>query len=257
MVKIISYNVNGIRAAIGKGFLDWLKQESPDVIHIQETKAMREQIDTKPIEDLGYNIYWFAAEKKGYSGVATFTKQKPQNVTMGIGAEPYDSEGRFIRLDFENCTLINSYFPSGTTGDVRQEVKESYLEEVLQYTNNIAPQVSNIILSGDYNICHKAIDINNPVRNKNTSGFLPQEREWMDRFVASGFVDSFREFNTAAEQYSWWSYRAGARARNVGWRIDYNMISTALKPNLANAYILPQVVHSDHCPVVVELNIEL
>lgn len=257
MVKIISYNVNGIRAAIKKGFIDWLKDENPDIIHIQETKAMQDQVDITKILELGYEVYWFAAQKKGYSGVATFTKIKPKEVITGINHELYDSEGRFLRLDFNNCTLINSYFPSGTTGDLRQEVKEAYLEEVLQYIKAISPQFPNIVLSGDYNICHKPIDINNPVRNKNTSGFLPQEREWMDRFVASGFIDSFREFNQEPEQYSWWTYRAGARERNVGWRIDYNMVSAPLKERLKNAYILQQVVHSDHCPVVVELDIEL
>jgi len=257
MVKIISYNVNGIRAAINKGFIEWLAQENPDVIHIQEAKAMQEQVDIEPILALGYYVYWFAAQKKGYSGVVTFTKVKPQNVSKGIGDDLFDNEGRTIRLDFKNLTLINSYFPSGTAGDVRQEIKESYLEAVLDYTNSISKDSPNIIVSGDYNICHKPIDINNPIRHKNSSGFLPNEREWMDRFVESGFVDSFRNYNNEAEQYSWWSYRAGSRERNVGWRIDYNMVSTFLASKMSNAYMLPNVKHSDHCPVVIELELDL
>lgn len=252
-MKIISYNVNGIRAAINKGFMEWLEEEQPDVIHIQETKAMQEQVNVDMLRMLGYEIFWFAAEKKGYSGVATFTKLQPEQVTKGIGNEFFDTEGRFLRLDFKDFTLINSYFPSGTSGDIRQEKKEEYLELVLEYCNKLRKTHPNIIVSGDYNICHKPIDINHPEKHTDTSGFLPQEREWMDRFVDSGFVDSFRVFNTKPEQYSWWSYRAGAKPKNLGWRIDYHMVSTPLAASLKDARIYPELSFSDHCPVVVEL----
>jgi len=253
MTKIISYNVNGIRAAIGHGFIEWLETESPDIICIQETKAEQAQVDTTPIEKLGYNIYWHSAQKKGYSGVAVFTKIKPKNVITGIGLERFDNEGRFLLLEFDTFTIINSYFPSGTTGDIRQLVKEDYLEHFLVFCNEYRKNHPNIIASGDYNICHKPIDINHPERQEGVSGFLPQEREWVDRFIASGFVDSFRQYNQEAEQYSWWSYRAGARPRNMGWRIDYHMVTTALKDRLHDARILQSVVHSDHCPVLIEL----
>jgi len=254
MTKIISYNVNGIRAAITKGFIDWLATENPDIICIQETKAEHVQVDTTEIEKLGYNIFWHSAIKKGYSGVAIFTKIKPKNIILGIGEPHFDSEGRFLLLEFDNFSLIDSYFPSGTTGDVRQSVKEAYLESVLAFCSEYRKKQPKLIVSGDYNICHKAIDINHPERQVGVSGFLPQEREWMDRFVASGFVDTFREYNTQAEQYSWWSYRAGSRPRNIGWRIDYNMVTEELKPQLRDARILQSVIHSDHCPVVVELD---
>ena len=253
MTRIVSYNVNGIRAAVSKGFIEWLSNDNPDIICIQETKAEQSQLDTSEIEKLGYTIYWHAAQKKGYSGVAVFTKKKPKNIITGIGIEQFDSEGRFLLLEFEKFSIVNSYFPSGTTGDIRQAVKENYLEEVLRFCNNYKSRQNKLIVSGDYNICHKQIDINHPERQEGVSGFLPQEREWVDRFLASGFIDSFRVYNQQSEQYSWWSYRAGARPRNIGWRIDYHMVSSALKPNLKNAAILQSVVHSDHCPVVVEL----
>ena len=253
MTRIVSYNVNGIRAAVSKGFIEWLSNDNPDIICIQETKAEQSQLDTSEIEKLGYSIYWHAAQKKGYSGVAVFTKKKPKNIITGIGIEQFDSEGRFLLLEFEKFSIVNSYFPSGTTGDIRQAVKENYLEEVLRFCNVYKSKQNKLIVSGDYNICHKPIDINHPERQEGVSGFLPQEREWVDRFLASGFIDSFRVYNQQAEQYSWWSYRAGARPRNIGWRIDYHMVSSALKPNLKNAIILQSVVHSDHCPVVVEL----
>jgi len=252
-MKILSYNVNGIRAALNKGFASWLESANPDVIHIQETKAMEEQVDMQAIHDLGYKSYWHSAEKKGYSGVATFTKTEPKNVVKGIGNPIFDCEGRMLRVDIGDLTLLNSYFPSGTTGGVRQEVKEAYLEEVSKFVKELLPERPNIILSGDYNICHKPIDINNPERNKNTSGFLPNEREWMDSFLEIGFVDSFREFCDEPEKYSWWTYRGNCRARNVGWRIDYHMASLPLQEKLKSAEILVDVIHSDHCPVAVEL----
>jgi len=252
--KIISYNVNGIRAALNKGFTEWLKLENPDVVLIQETKAHKEQVETSLFDNLGYKHFWFSAVKKGYSSVAILSKVEPDLVANGIGIEKYDVEGRTIRADFGDITIINSYFPSGTTGTIRQDYKMEYLADFKKYIDDLKKERPKIIVCGDYNICHKPIDINHPERHKKTSGFLPEEREWVDQFIESGFTDSFREFNTNPEEYSWWSYRAGSRAKNLGWRIDYHMISEALKLQLKSATILQSVVHSDHCPVVVEVD---
>jgi exodeoxyribonuclease III len=253
--KIFSYNVNGIRAALAKDFNGWLKTANPDIICIQETKASPDQLDIKVFEELGYYHYWFSAQKKGYSSVAVLTKEKPDQIIYGIGLEKYDSEGRTLRLDFGDITLINSYFPSGTTGDIRQDFKMEYLADFQKYINKLKVERTKIIVSGDFNICHNPIDINHPERHTSSSGFLPEERAWVDQFIASGFIDTFREFNKEPNQYSWWSYRAGSRNKNLGWRIDYHMISEALKPRLKGAGILQQVVHSDHCPIFVEIEI--
>jgi exodeoxyribonuclease III len=253
--KIISYNVNGLRAAIGKGFLEWLKSENPDIICIQETKLQEGQVDTKLIEHLGYSHYWHYAVKKGYSGVALFTKVKPQMVNFGIGLPTYDDEGRTLVAEYNNYSLISVYFPSGTTGELRQDIKMSFLNDFLKFLNEYRMHHPNIIVSGDYNICHKPIDINHPKKHETYSGFLPEERAWMDTFTNSGFVDSFRVFNQNPEQYSWWSYRAGSRGKNLGWRIDYHMVTEPLRPFLKNASILSSVMHSDHCPVVVEIDL--
>lgn len=252
--KIISYNVNGLRAAVNKGFFEWLAVENPDVICIQETKLQQGQIDIAPIEAMGYNNYWHYAQKKGYSGVALFSKQTPDNVLYGIGIEKYDMEGRLVRADFGNTTIISVYFPSGSSGDERQEVKMQFLNDLLPYLMELRKTRPNIIISGDYNICHKPIDINHPEKHNGYSGFLPEERAWMDSFEALGFTDSFRVFNNHAQQYSWWSYRANARAKNLGWRIDYNWVTNSLKSKLVSATILPNVMHSDHCPVVLEID---
>ncbi len=251
--QILSYNVNGIRAAITKGFISWLKDCAPDIICLQETKVSPDQLDSDIFNQLGYYTYWFSAQKKGYSSVAVFTKTKPDNIFYGLGIDKYDCEGRTIRLDFGDITLINSYFPSGTTGDVRQDFKMDYLSDFKKYIDMIKVERPKIIISGDFNICHKPIDINHPERHKNSSGFLPEERAWMDEFLGSGFVDSFREFNTDPNQYSWWSYRAGSRNKNLGWRIDYHLISQSLRSHLIGAEILSNVKHSDHCPVKIDL----
>ncbi len=253
-MQIITYNVNGIRAALKKDFLGWLKATNADVVCLQEIKANTDQIDQSVFTDLGYDCYWNSAEKKGYSGVAIFSKVKPKHVEYGCGIEAIDFEGRILRVDFDEVSVMSAYFPSGSSGDVRQAFKMQFLGLFQNYINELKKSFPKLIISGDYNICHQALDIHNPQRNKNTSGFLPEEREWLSQFLASGFIDSFRHLNSEPNNYSWWSYRANARAKNLGWRIDYNMISENLLSNLKRSAILSQAVHSDHCPVLVELD---
>ncbi len=254
-MKIISYNVNGIRAALGKGFDEWLAGENPDIICLQEIKAQAEQIPLERFSDMGYHCYLHPAQKKGYSGTAIFSKIKPDKVCNGLGITDYDNEGRLIRADFGAKTLICSYFPSGTTGDLRQAFKMKYLSDFTRYIRDLRKERPELIICGDFNICHKPIDINHPEKHETMSGFLPEERAWFDEFIALGFVDTFREFCKDGERYSWWSYRSAARPRNLGWRIDYFLVTDNLRPTLKGADILDQVVHSDHCPVVVELEI--
>ncbi|GGZ20356.1 exodeoxyribonuclease [Echinicola pacifica] len=253
MTKIVSYNVNGVRAAMKKGFAEWLAIENPDIIGLQEIKAQESQIDLAPLQDLGYHCYWYPAVKKGYSGVAILSKVKPNHITYGMEYQKYDDEGRMIRADYDNFSFISSYFPSGTTGGIRQDFKYAFLDDVFGYSQDLVKSTPNLILSGDYNICHKAIDIHNPISNKNTSGFLPEERAWMDKFTNAGFDDSFRIYNPNPDQYTWWSYRANSRANNKGWRIDYHMTSNSMKERVKAAGILPTAVHSDHCPIVLEI----
>lgn len=254
MKKIISYNVNGIRAAINKGFAQWLEQENPDVVCIQETKAQPEQIDKELLKSVGYNCYCFSAEKKGYSGVAILSKQEPDKIVYGINNEKYDIEGRAIRVDFGEISIFSAYFPAGTTGSIRQKYKMEWLSDFQNYLNELRKERPNLIVSGDYNICRLWIDIHNPEKQQKTSGFLPEEREWFQNFIDDGYIDSFRKFNNEPNNYSWWSYRAGARPRNKGWRIDYHMVTNSLSEKIKKAYILPDVKHSDHCPIVVEMD---
>lgn len=254
-MKIVSYNVNGIRAAISKGFFEWLEKEDPDVLCLQETKAQPDQIDLISFQELGYNYHILhSAEKKGYSGVAIFSKAKPDKYTIGINNPKFDSEGRVVRADFGDITVVCAYFPSGTTGDVRQAVKMEFLNVITNYLLELRKECPNLVICGDYNICHKPIDINHPERHQKTSGFLPEEREWFDRFIDLGFVDSFRKFNQEPNQYSWWSFRAGARAKNLGWRIDYHIVTESLENRLKNAFIQQEIAFSDHSPVGVELH---
>ena len=252
-MKVVSYNVNGIRAAMNKGLIDWLVKEDPDVICLQEIKALEEQINISEFESIGFKFnYWFSAQKKGYSGVAILSKYEPIHVEYGTGISYMDFEGRNLRLDFEEFSVMSLYLPSGTNLD-RLEFKLNYMDDFLAYIKELNSKIKNLIIAGDYNICHKAIDIHDPVRNKNVSGFLPVEREWLQKFIDSGFVDSFREFNSDPNQYSWWTYRANARANNKGWRIDYIMVSSQLKSKLNDAAILNDIVHSDHCPITISL----
>ncbi len=253
-MKIITYNLNGIRAAMSKGLIDWISQVSPDVLCVQEIKANPDQVGVFEFEELGYHHYWYPAQKKGYSGVAIFTKQKPKHIEYGCGIKEYDDEGRILRIDFEEFSVMSVYHPSGSSGDLRQAFKMEWLGAFLNYINQLKATYPNLVICGDFNICHKAIDIHNPKSNANTSGFLPEEREWMEQFINSGFVDSFRHFNQEPHQYSWWSYRAGSRAKNLGWRIDYNFVTDNLKNRISRSVILPSAIHSDHCPVLLEMS---
>ena len=253
-MKIITYNLNGIRAAMSKGLIDWISQVSPDVLCVQEIKANPDQVGVFEFEELGYHHYWYPAQKKGYSGVAIFTKQKPKHIEYGCGIKEYDDEGRILRIDFEEFSVMSVYHPSGSSGDLRQSFKMEWLEAFLNYINQLKATYPKLVICGDFNICHKAIDIHNPKSNANTSGFLPEEREWMEQFINSGFVDSFRYFNQEPHQYSWWSYRAGSRAKNLGWRIDYNFVTENLKNRISRSVILPSAIHSDHCPVLLEMS---
>jgi len=252
-LKIISYNVNGIRAAVNKGFIDWLKNANPDVICLQEIKALKEQLELDIFEKAGYKYhYWFSAQKKGYSGVAILSKTKPNHVEYGTGIESMDFEGRNLRADFDGFSLMSLYLPSGTNLE-RLEHKLEYMAMFQDYIDNLKQDIPNLIVCGDYNICHEEIDIHNPKGLKNVSGFLPVEREWIGSFIDSGFIDSFRYLNRETQQYSWWSYRANARANNKGWRLDYAMVAKPLQENIKRAVILSEAHHSDHCPILVEI----
>lgn len=253
-MKIITYNINGIRSAINKGLFEWILQNEFEVICLQEIKIQKNQLPLKKLEDLGYHHYWFPAQKKGYSGVGVISKEKPLNVTYGTEISYMDEEGRAIRIDFKECSIMSLYVPSGSNMEKRLEFKLQFMNDFYTYIENLKKDYPNLILSGDYNICHKAIDIHDPIRNANSSGFLPVERKWLSKFLELGFIDSFRHFKKEAHWYSWWSYRAGSRTKNKGWRIDYNLVSTSLKEKMKNAYLLPDVIHSDHCPVVVEMD---
>lgn len=255
-MRIISYNVNGIRAAIKKGFLEWLATDPADVICLQETKATSGDVDMKALEDAGFHHHWFSAQKKGYSGVAVFTKIKPDSVKVGTGHEMSDFEGRVIELQFGDVKLINAYFPSGTSGDERQTYKYQWLDEMHAYLDEVKKSNPKLILCGDYNIAHSDIDIHDPKGNKKSSGFLPEEKEWLTKFLNSGWVDTFRVFHPEPHRYSWWSQRfPSVRLNNKGWRIDYITVTEPLRSQLLDAEIYPDVKHSDHCPIYLEIKI--
>lgn len=254
MAKIITYNVNGIRSAMSKGFMDWLKAADPDIVCLQEIKAEPGQIDVTVFEKAGYHHYWYPAQKKGYSGVAIFTKQKPSYVEYGCGIKEYDLEGRVLRADYGDVSVMSVYHPSGSSGEERQAFKMKWLADFQKYIDGLKKERSKLIICGDYNICHQPIDIHNPKSNANSSGFLPEEREWIDGFMKSGFIDSFRHFNKEPHNYSWWSFRANSRAKNLGWRIDYNLVSKNMESKMKRAAILAEAKHSDHCPVLLEID---
>lgn len=253
-MRIISYNVNGIRAAITKGFLEWLQQANPDIICLQEIKATEDQIPTEEITKAGYPYqYYFSATKKGYSGVAILSKIEPKKVVYGTGIAAMDFEGRNVRADFEDFSVMSLYLPSGTNID-RLDHKFKYMADFQEYVTSLKLEIPNLIICGDYNICHEAIDIHDPIRNAKVSGFLPEERSWLDQFMKNGFIDSFRHFNKEPHHYSWWSYRANSRNNNKGWRIDYHLVSEPMRSRLKRALILPEAKHSDHCPIVLEID---
>lgn len=253
-MKIISYNVNGIRAAITKGFLDWLRSADPDVICLQEIKATADQVPVQEFEAAGYPFhYWYPAQKKGYSGVAILSKIKPEKVVFGTGIGHMDFEGRNIRLDFRDISVMSLYLPSGTNIE-RLDHKFMYMDDFHRYIGELRKEVPNLVVCGDYNICHQAIDIHDPIRNANVSGFLPAERAWLGAFLDAGFIDSFRHFNKEPHQYTWWSYRANARNNNKGWRLDYILVTRDLEHRLKRSVILSEARHSDHCPVMAEID---
>jgi exodeoxyribonuclease-3 len=253
-MKIASYNVNGIRAALNKGFIKWLEATDPDVICLQEIKAMEEQLDLELFTDAGYEYnYLFSAQKKGYSGVAILCKTEPKHIEFGTGIESMDFEGRNLRVDYDNVSVMSMYLPSGTN-DARLSHKFEYMDMIKDYLTKLRHQYPKIVVCGDYNICHEAIDIHNP-KMKGVSGFLPEEREWLGAFIDSGFIDSYRFLHPEKQEFSWWSYRADARANNKGWRLDYAMVSQPLQEKIKRSVILTEAVHSDHCPIMLELDV--
>jgi exodeoxyribonuclease III len=253
-LDIISYNLNGIRAAVKKDLHGWLKTVPCDIFCVQEIKADLADVPVEGFEEMGYHMSAVSAQKKGYSGVATFSKSKPDLVEIGCGMDKYDSEGRIIRTDFGDMTLLNCYFPSGTTGDERQGFKMEFLEDFYGWAQDLRAKRPNLIILGDYNIANRDIDIHSPKTNQKTSGFLPEERAWLDKWFSNGFHDAFRSKHPDMVQYSWWSTRFNSRANNKGWRIDYQSISDPLLPRLADAGQYNDAVHSDHCPVWMRLN---
>lgn len=253
-MKIISWNVNGIRAIMKKGFIDWVTSENPDILCLQETKLQEDQLTEEIINIAGYKSYFSFAEKKGYSGVAIYTKEEPEEIRKGFGIEPFDTEGRILRVDYKDFTLINIYFPNGQMNEDRLKFKLNFYDATLDYCNNLVSQGKKLVICGDYNTAHKEIDIKNAKANEKTSGFLPIEREWLTKLIDNGYTDTFRHINPDTVKYSWWSYMFKARERNTGWRIDYHFVSNNLLPFIGKADILTEVMGSDHCPILIELN---
>ena len=252
-MKLYSWNVNGIRAAERKGFLDWLDQIQPDILCLQETKARVDQLGSSLIKDHGYHTYWHSAQKAGYSGVATFCKEEPYFIQEGLGIDRFDSEGRVLITEHENFLLYNIYFPNGQKDDTRLNYKLDFYDELLPIVNDQVENGNNVIITGDWNTAHNAIDLARPKENEKTSGFMPLERERIDTYVSHGWVDTFRHFHSDSDRYTWWTYRFGARERNIGWRIDYFFVNEILVEQLDNADIHPDIMGSDHCPVSLTL----
>ena len=253
--KILCWNVNGIRAAERKGFLDWLYKESPDILCIQETKAGLDNLSVDLLEPMDYHVYWNFAERKGYSGVATYTKDIPLSIQNGFDIPEFDNEGRVIMCEYPGFILFNVYFPNGKKDEARLKYKLSFYDTFLEHLEIIREKGKKIIICGDYNTAHKEIDLARPKENEKVSGFLPVEREWMDRLEAHGYIDTFRHFHKEPNQYTWWDMKSRARERNVGWRIDYFFVTENLVPSVSEAYIMPEVMGSDHCPIGLKIRL--
>lgn len=252
-MKLISWNVNGLRAIMKKNFMEFINTEKPDIMGIQETKLQADQIPEELATLDEYKLYFDHAQRKGYSGVALFTKQEPKSVTNSIGNPIFETEGRINCAEYDNFMLLNVYFPNGQKDEERLSYKLAFYDQLLLYIDNLKQQGKNIIITGDYNTAHTAIDLANPKQNENYSGFLPIERAWIDKLIAHGYVDTFRHFDKRTEQYSWWSYRMKAREKNVGWRIDYFFVNEEFLPKVKRAFIMQEVEGSDHCPVGLEI----
>jgi exodeoxyribonuclease III len=252
-MRILSWNVNGIRAVQKKGFIEWLHKESPDILCVQETKCHPEQLTEELLSPDGYKTYWSSAEKKGYSGTAVFTKAEPRTVKEGLGVKAFDTEGRTLMLDYGDFILFNIYFPNGSGGNKRVPFKMAFYDAFLKKANALKKQGRNIIVCGDVNTAHEAIDLARPKENEKNTGFLPEERAWVTKFVHNGYIDTFRHFHKDDGHYTWWDYKTSARERNIGWRIDYFFVSENLLPKVKKALILKTVMGSDHCPVGIEL----
>lgn len=252
-MKLLSWNVNGIRSVARKGFLEWLDRERPDVLCLQETKAQADQLEPELAAPPGYRAFWHAAERKGYSGVATLSRHEPVSVRHGLGIRKFDAEGRVLITEYDGFTLLNVYFPNGQRDLGRVDFKLEFCDALLACCNTLRRRGQRVIVCGDFNTAHQEIDLTHPKANAGTSGFLPVERAWIDMFIAHGYVDIFRAFNPGPEHYTWWSYQFNARANNVGWRIDYHFVSDDLVEDVKHAYLMPHVEGSDHCPVALEL----
>jgi len=255
-MRILSWNVNGIRAADRKGLFTWFQNQHPDILCLQEIKSTIDQIPPHLRNTPGYYTYFNPAKRKGYSGVATYSKPKPHNIKKGFGIEKFDTEGRVLITDYSSFLLFNIYYPNGKKNDERLEYKLEFYDAFLTIADELRAQGNNIVVCGDFNTAHTEIDLANPKQNEKYSGFLPVERAWMDTFIDHGYIDTFRHFNKKPQQYSWWTYRSNARQRNIGWRIDYFFINKEFLPSLKNAFIMPEVMGSDHCPVGIDLNLD-
>lgn len=253
-MRIYTWNVNGLRSIAKKGFFDFMKNENPDILCIQETKLQEEQLDEEIKNIECYYSYFSFAEKKGYSGVAIFSKIQPKKVEHGIGIEEFDSEGRILIAEYDDFTLLNIYFPNGKMSDERLDYKLRFYDAIMDYSRKLLDEGKKLIICGDYNTAHKEIDLKNPKSNEKSSGFLPIEREYMDKFLSKGFVDAYRYLYPEKIEYTWWSYMFNARQKNVGWRIDYHFVSNNFIDNVADVKILTDVLGSDHCPVMIEIN---
>lgn len=252
-MKLASWNVNGIRACSQKGFLKWFEALDADVVCIQENKAQVNQCDASIVNPLKYHSSWHSAQRKGYSGVTTFSKKEPINIYSGMDIPEFDVEGRVLTFEYPDFILINAYFPNSQDAGARIAYKVRFCEAILKYCESFRKKGKNVILCGDYNIAHKAIDLKNPKANEKNAGYLPEERAWMDKFTGTGYVDAFRKFEQGPDHYTWWTYRFNAREKNVGWRIDYFCSNPEFEDRLKKCYHQPEVFGSDHCPVILEI----